>query len=140
MPLRVRSLRFRYAGSRIDSLGGVDLDVAPGEICRILGPHGSGKSTLLHCVAGIAPEMRAGEREGSIALAGSDLTRGRLAPQRLHPLSLLAGLFLLTAASLLARTPQALLVCVGAPLGAGAPDLAVGAALIALAGLAMMWK
>jgi predicted ABC-type transport system involved in lysophospholipase L1 biosynthesis ATPase subunit len=85
MSLRVRSLRFRYAGSRVDSLGGVDLDVAPGEICRILEPHGSGKSNLW--------------------------------PWRSKP----AGL-----------GERA-----GAP---GAPNLAVGAALIALAGLALLWR
>ncbi len=31
-------------------LKGVDLEVAPGEVCVVLGPSGSGKSTLLRCI------------------------------------------------------------------------------------------
>jgi len=36
--------------SRVDVLNGIDLEVAPKEVCCIIGPSGSGKSTFLRCV------------------------------------------------------------------------------------------
>lgn len=35
---------------KLHVLRGIDVDVAPGEVCVILGPSGSGKSTLLRCL------------------------------------------------------------------------------------------
>jgi len=53
-------------------LGGVDLEIAAGEIVGIVGESGSGKSTLARCIAGL-------EREdgGTIAFDGAVLTPGR---------------------------------------------------------------
>lgn len=48
----------------------VSLEIAEGEVVVLLGPSGSGKTTLLRCLAGFdAPD------EGSIAIAGRDVTR-----------------------------------------------------------------
>ena len=44
----VRGLRKRFGD--VEVLRGVDLDVAPGSVCCLLGPSGSGKSTLLRCI------------------------------------------------------------------------------------------
>ena len=50
--IRVRGLRQEYAGGTL-ALGGVDLDVGPGEFVALIGPSGAGKSTLLRCLNGL---------------------------------------------------------------------------------------
>ncbi|MET0325853.1 MAG: sugar ABC transporter ATP-binding protein, partial [Ilumatobacteraceae bacterium] len=49
--LQVSGLVKDYPGVR--ALGGVDLDVLPGEVHCIVGPNGAGKSTLIKCIAGV---------------------------------------------------------------------------------------
>jgi putative ABC transport system ATP-binding protein len=61
--LRARGLVKRFmapSGAPIAVLGGVDLDVRPGEIVVVEGPSGSGKSTLLNLL-GLLEEPEAGE-------------------------------------------------------------------------------
>jgi thiamine transport system ATP-binding protein len=64
--LRVQSLVVRY-GDTV-ALGGVDLDVADGEVVCVLGPSGCGKSTLLRAVAGLEPPAA-----GAVEWDGRDL-------------------------------------------------------------------
>lgn len=64
--LELRGLTVRY-GDRV-ALDGIDLTVAAGEICCLLGPSGSGKSTLLRTVAGLEPPAA-----GTVSSAGQDL-------------------------------------------------------------------
>lgn len=45
--------RFLSGSHRLEALGGVDLDVAPGELVCLVGPSGCGKSTFLRIVAGL---------------------------------------------------------------------------------------
>jgi branched-chain amino acid transport system ATP-binding protein len=51
-------------------LWGVDLDVRPGETVLLLGANGAGKTTFLKTLVGLIET-----REGSIRLAGQDITR-----------------------------------------------------------------
>ena len=70
MILSVRGLTKSYGlgEAQIAVLRGVDLDVAAGEMCAVMGPSGVGKSTLLNLVAGLdVPD------EGTIEVLGTPL-------------------------------------------------------------------
>lgn len=55
MFLEIRGIKkhFGEGESRVEVLKGINLEIAKGEICVLLGPSGSGKSTLLNIVGGI---------------------------------------------------------------------------------------
>jgi putative ABC transport system ATP-binding protein len=57
---------FTRGSERIDVLGGINLDVAPGEFLALMGPSGSGKTTLLNLIGGLDTPTR-----GTIEVAGS---------------------------------------------------------------------
>jgi ABC-2 type transport system ATP-binding protein len=64
--LVIQQLHAAYAKQPV--LQGIDLVVARGEWCALLGPNASGKTTLLHCIAGmIAPTA------GVVSIAGCSL-------------------------------------------------------------------
>jgi branched-chain amino acid transport system ATP-binding protein len=66
--LRVEGLRSGYGA--IEIVRGLELAVAPGEVVALLGRNGAGKSTLVNTLMGFIPA-----REGSVQLAGRDVTR-----------------------------------------------------------------
>src|SRR5690625_5269449 len=49
--IRARGLRKTYG--KTQALGGVDLDVAPGQTLGLIGPNGAGKTTLLKGILGL---------------------------------------------------------------------------------------
>lgn len=70
MILSVRGLIKNYGlgEAQLEVLRGVDLDVAEGEMCAVMGPSGVGKSTLLNLVAGLDEAD-----DGTIEVLGTSL-------------------------------------------------------------------
>ena len=78
--IQVRDLVTHYGARRV--LGGIDLDVQPGEIRVIMGGSGSGKSTLLRAILGLLSPT-----SGSIRILGEEIfppRRGALERVRRH--------------------------------------------------------
>jgi branched-chain amino acid transport system ATP-binding protein len=65
--LKISALTAHYGG--ISALGGIDLEVGPGEIVALLGSNGAGKSTLLGCITSSVPC----KSTGSVNLEGAEL-------------------------------------------------------------------
>lgn len=63
----VRSMTVRYGS--FEAVHGVDLHLADGEICALLGASGSGKSSLLRAIAGLEPGA-----SGTVTVAGVDIS------------------------------------------------------------------
>ena len=70
MFLEIRGIKksFGSGDSKVDVLRGLDLEIAKGEFCVLLGPSGSGKSTLLNIIGGIESAD-----DGSISIEGERL-------------------------------------------------------------------
>jgi ABC-type polar amino acid transport system ATPase subunit len=84
--LSIRGLRLARDGR--DVLRGIDLDVAPGELCALMGPSGAGKTTILRAVAALQA-FDAGE----IRLGDVVLRPGHVPPQsKLGPLRRKVGM------------------------------------------------
>jgi branched-chain amino acid transport system ATP-binding protein len=66
--LKVTNVETYYGNIR--ALGGVDIEVAEGEIATLIGANGAGKSTLMMTVCG-SPQARS----GSVVFQGRDITR-----------------------------------------------------------------
>jgi len=68
----VRNVKKVYHVGTVDvhALRGVDLQIASGDICSIIGRSGSGKSTMLHVLAGLEQVT-----SGEIVIAGKHLER-----------------------------------------------------------------
>jgi energy-coupling factor transport system ATP-binding protein len=54
------------------ALRGVEMEVAEGELCLVVGATGSGKSTLLGAVNGLVPHFSGGLLQGRVLVAGRD--------------------------------------------------------------------
>ena len=75
--LRLDGVRFRYPGTGVETLRGVDLDLRPGETVALVGATGSGKTTLTALVPRLADVTG-----GAITLDGVDIRDLALADLR----------------------------------------------------------
>jgi branched-chain amino acid transport system ATP-binding protein len=66
--LEVRGLEVHYGGIR--AVGGIDLEVAEGELVTLIGANGAGKTSSLKAICGL---VRA--RSGTLRYAGEDISR-----------------------------------------------------------------
>jgi ABC-2 type transport system ATP-binding protein len=71
---RLETSRLAVGYGRVVVLGGIDLEVAPGEVYALLGRNGSGKSTLVRTLLGQQPAL-----VGHVRLLGLDPWRHRAA-------------------------------------------------------------
>jgi energy-coupling factor transporter ATP-binding protein EcfA2 len=71
--VRIAGLGYRYPEADRDSLLGVDLRIAPGELIVLAGRSGSGKTTLLRACCGLVPHYHGGDVRGEVRVAGLDV-------------------------------------------------------------------
>ncbi|MFT3820987.1 MAG: ABC transporter ATP-binding protein [Rubrivivax sp.] len=71
MTIAARGIRVGFGG--VQALGGVDLDVRPGEILGLLGPNGAGKTTMFNCITGVVTPSA-----GQVSIDGADVSRERV--------------------------------------------------------------
>jgi polar amino acid transport system ATP-binding protein len=84
--LSVEALRASHGAREV--LRGVDLQVAPGELCALMGVSGAGKSTILRAIAALQPFTA-----GRIIAGGVPLAPGPLPPEsRLRTLRAVVGM------------------------------------------------
>lgn len=61
-----------YVGADGPTLRDVDLRIAEGELCAVVGRTGSGKSTLLGAIDGLVPHFTGGHLAGTVTVDGRD--------------------------------------------------------------------
>ncbi|MCV2394641.1 ATP-binding cassette domain-containing protein [Actinotalea sp. M2MS4P-6] len=70
--IRLEAVSVTYPGQASPTLRDVDVSVAEGELCLVVGPTGAGKSTLLRAVSGLVPHFTGGTVHGRVVVDGRD--------------------------------------------------------------------
>ena len=83
--LAVRDLNVCYHTHQgiVQTLDGVSLSIAPGEVVGLVGESGCGKSTLAKAILNVLPQPAARVREGEIVFAGHNLLHDRAEAARI---------------------------------------------------------
>lgn len=68
LPLRMVGVGYRYPGTDVDVLSGIELALTQGEFVAVVGANGSGKSTLSKVLAGTPPTIGIVDRPGDSGL------------------------------------------------------------------------
>ena len=68
--IRFDHVSFVYPDATAPTLRDVELTVAEGELCLVVGQTGSGKSTLLRAINGLVPHFTGGRLAGEVSVAG----------------------------------------------------------------------
>lgn len=71
----LEGLTYRYPNTETDALADVNLHLESGAFVGIVGANGAGKSTLCYTLAGFIPHFYGGQLEGTVRVAGHDLTQ-----------------------------------------------------------------
>lgn len=72
--IRFDDVTFTYAAAEEPALRSISLEIQEGEYVAILGLNGAGKTTLGLCVNGVIPTMLGGELEGTVTVAGLNVS------------------------------------------------------------------
>ena len=73
--IEFRDVTITYADATSPVLRGVNLHIAEGELCLVVGRTGAGKSTLLGAINGLVPHFTGGHLAGRVSVAGRDTAR-----------------------------------------------------------------
>jgi energy-coupling factor transport system ATP-binding protein len=68
--IRFDRVSFRYPDQPRDALDAVEVEVAEGEFCLVVGQTGAGKSTLLRAINGLVPHFTGGTMYGGVVVDG----------------------------------------------------------------------
>jgi NitT/TauT family transport system ATP-binding protein len=78
---RIRIGALRHAFGALETIGGIDLEVAPHRVVGLVGPSGCGKSTLLELICGLREQQAGRLLVGDGESAAERLARCALMPQ-----------------------------------------------------------